>query len=68
MASQMVTETYALKKLKEAEVVLMRKIKRLQDGKPKWTASKELDEVREAIHILSSNGIDAKGRQSEVIY
>jgi hypothetical protein len=64
----MVTETYALKKLKEAEVVLMRKIKRLQDGKPKWAAAKELDEIREAIHILSSNGANAKSRQSEVVY
>jgi hypothetical protein len=43
---------YAIKKLKQDEVVLMKKIKSLQDGKPKWAASKQLDEIRLAIKLL----------------
>ena len=43
---------YAIKKLKQDEVVLMKKIKSLQDGKPKWAASAQLDEIRSAIALL----------------
>ena len=43
---------YAIKKLKQDEIVLMKKIKSLQDGKPKWAASKQLDEIRSAIKLL----------------
>ena len=43
---------YAIKKLKQDEIVLMKKIKSLQDGKPKWAASKQLDEIRSAIALL----------------
>ena len=43
---------YAIKKLKQDEVVLMKKIKGLQDGKPKWAASEQLDEIRSAIKLL----------------
>jgi hypothetical protein len=43
---------YAIHKLKQDEIVLMKKIKGLQDGKPKWAASKQLDEIRSAISLL----------------
>ena len=43
---------YAIQKLKQDEIVLMKKIKSLQDGKPKWAASKQLDEIRSAIELL----------------
>jgi hypothetical protein len=43
---------YAIKKLKQDEIVLMKKIKSLQDGKPKWAASAQLDEIRSAIKLL----------------
>ncbi len=43
---------YAIKKLKQDEIVLMKKIKGLQDGKPKWAASAQLDEIRSAIKLL----------------
>lgn len=43
---------YAIEKLKHAEVVLMKKIKGLQDGKPKWAASEQLQELRSAIKLL----------------
>ena len=43
---------YAIMKLKQDEVVLMKKIKGLQDGKPKWAAALQLDEIRSAIGLL----------------
>jgi len=43
---------YAIMKLKQDEVVLMKKIKGLQDGKPKWAAAEQLDEIRSAIELL----------------
>jgi hypothetical protein len=43
---------YAIMKLKQDEIVLMKKIKGLQDGKPKWAASEQLAEVRSAIELL----------------
>jgi hypothetical protein len=43
---------YAIKKLKQDEVVLMKKIKGLQDGKPKWAASEQLEQIRSAIKLL----------------
>ena len=43
---------YAIMKLKQDEIVLMKKIKGLQDGKPKWAASKQLDEIRSATELL----------------
>ena len=43
---------YAIMKLKQDEVVLMKKIKGLQDGKPKWAAAEQLDEIRSAIQLL----------------
>lgn len=38
--------------LEHAEVVLMKKIKSLQDGKPKYAASEKLTEIRYAISLL----------------
>jgi hypothetical protein len=43
----------AIKILKHSEVVLMKKIKSLQDGKPKWAASAKLSEIRNAIAVLT---------------
>lgn len=42
----------AIGKLKDAEVVLMNKIKRMKDGKPKYKAEQELTELRLAMQIL----------------
>ena len=43
---------YAIEKLKQDEVVLMKKIKSLKDGKPKWAASEQLNQIRSAIKLL----------------
>lgn len=46
----------AIKILEHAEVVLMKKIKGLQDGKPKYAASEKLTELRYAITVLRTHG------------
>jgi hypothetical protein len=43
---------FAIDKLKDDEVVLMKKIKSLKDGKPKWKCNDELMELRSAIKLL----------------
>ena len=43
---------YALDKLKQDEIVLMKKIKALKDGKPKWAANEQLSQIRSAIKLL----------------
>jgi hypothetical protein len=60
---------YAIQKLKQDEIVLMKKIKSLQDGKPKWAASKQLDEIRSAIALLERyNEMTAEDMENEDEY
>jgi hypothetical protein len=60
---------YAIMKLKQDEIVLMKKIKGLQDGKPKWAASKQLDEIRSAIALLERyNEMSADDMENEDEY
>jgi len=60
---------YAIKKLKQDEVVLMKKIKGLQDGKPKWLASEQLSEIRSAIALLDRyNEMSAEDMENEDEY
>jgi hypothetical protein len=60
---------YAIQKLKQDEIVLMKKIKSLQDGKPKWAASKQLDEIRSAITLLERyNDISEQDIENEDEY
>ena len=60
---------YAIKKLKQDEIVLMKKSKGLQDGKPKWAASKQLDEIRSAIQLLERyNDISEQDIENEDEY
>ena len=60
---------YAIKKLKQDEIVLMKKIKSLQDGKPKWAASEQLDEIRSAIKLLERyNDITEEDLENEDEY
>lgn len=39
--------------LEHSEVVLMKKIKAMKDGKPKYAASEKLREIRQAISVLN---------------
>ena len=60
---------YAIKKLKQDEIVLMKKIKSLQDGKPKWAASEQLDQIRSAIELLDRyNNITEQDIENEDEY
>jgi hypothetical protein len=60
---------YAIQKLKQDEIVLMKKIKSLQDGKPKWAASKQMDEIRSAISLLERyNDMTAEDMENEDEY
>lgn len=45
----------AIKILQHSEVVLMKKIKAMKDGKPKYAASERLNELRHAISILKAH-------------
>jgi hypothetical protein len=42
----------AIEVLEHAEVVLMKKLRGLRDGKPKWACADELMEVEHAISLL----------------
>jgi hypothetical protein len=42
----------AIEVLEHAEVVLMKKLRGLRDGKPKWACADELMEVKRAISVL----------------
>ena len=60
---------YAIMKLKQDEIVLMKKIKGLQDGKPKWAAAEQLDQIRSAIELLERyNNITEQDIQDEDNY
>lgn len=45
----------AIKVLQHAEVVLMKKIKAMKDGKPKYAASERLSELRMALQVLKTH-------------
>jgi len=60
---------FAISKLKDDEVVLMKKIKSLKDGKPKWKCNEELVELRSAIKLLERyNDITESDLQNEDEY
>ena len=60
---------FAINKLKDDEVVLIKKIKSLKDGKPKWKCSEELNEIRSAIKLLERyNDITENDLQNEDEY
>jgi hypothetical protein len=60
---------FAINKLKDDEVVLIKKIKSLKDGKPKWKCNEELNEIRSAIKLLERyNEITAENLENEEEY
>lgn len=40
--------------LEKAEAVLMKRIRAMRDGSPKWAASKRLNEVRNALKLVKT--------------
>ena len=60
--------TEAIKVLKHSEVVLMKKIKAMKDGKPKYAANEKLREIRDALDVLKRYDInDINARVSEAL-
>ena len=55
----------AIKVLQKAEVVLMKRIKAMQDGKPKYAASERLQELRDGISLLKQAVAEGYSRMSE---
>jgi len=47
-----VRENEAIIVLTNAEAVLMKRIKAMRDGKPKYAASERLNEIRSALKLL----------------
>ena len=59
----------AIKVLEHAEVVLMKKIKAMKDGKPKYAANERLHEVRDALALLKQHdNNDLSTRLSEALW
>ena len=55
----------AIKILRHAEDVTMKKIKSMKDGKPKYAASEKLRELRDAIKILKQVNMDEEIDEQE---
>ena len=47
-----VLEQEAIVVLEKAEAVLMKRIREMRDGKPKYAASERLNELRDALKLL----------------
>lgn len=57
--------TEAIKILKHAETVLMKKIRVMKDGKPKYAVSEKLGEIRDAIKILKQVNMEEEIDEQE---
>ena len=57
--------TEAIKILKHAESVLMKKIRAMKDGKPKYAKNTKLSEIRDAIKILKQVNMDEEIDEQE---
>jgi hypothetical protein len=57
----------AMKVLLHAEAVLVKKIKAMKDGKPKYAANERINELRDAIKILKAVD-ELGGLTKELLY
>ena len=51
--------------LEKAESVLMKRIRAMKDGSPKWAASGRLNELRAALKLLKAYERDAEAFEAE---
>jgi len=51
--------------LEKAEAVLMKRIRAMRDGKPKWEASKRLNELRSALKVIKLIEQEAEAFEDE---
>ena len=45
--------------LEKAEAVLMKRIRAMRDGSPKWSASARLNEIRSALKLIKSSEMES---------
>lgn len=57
--------TEAIEVLTKAEAVLMKRIKAMRDGKPKYAANERLRELRDAIKLIKTYEKEAALMQEE---
>ena len=57
--------TEAIVVLEKAEAVLMKRIRVMRDGKPKWEASKRLNELRSALKVIKLIEQEAEAFEAE---
>ena len=51
--------------LEKAEAVLMKRIRAMKDGSPKWSASSRLNEIRSALKFIKALDREAKAFEAE---
>ena len=51
--------------LEKAEAVLMKRIRAMRDGSPKWSASARLNEIRAALKMIKSYEQNAEVYEAE---
>ena len=57
--------TEAIKILRHAEAVLMKKVKSMKDGKPKYAANDKIRELRYAIDVLKQVSMEDEADEKE---
>ncbi len=57
--------TEAIIVLEKAEAVLMKRIRAMKDGSPKWSASGRLNEIRAALKMLKLYEKEAEAVEAE---
>lgn len=57
----------AIEVLEKAESVLMKRIRSMRDGKPKWAASDRLKEIRDALKLIKSAVINKVDEDSFLV-
>jgi hypothetical protein len=51
--------------LEKAEAVLMKRIRAMKDGSPKWSASSRLNEIRSALKFIKALNREAEAFEAE---
>jgi hypothetical protein len=51
--------------LEKAEAVLMKRIRAMKDGSPKWAASSRLNEIRSALKFIKALDREAEAFEAE---
>ena len=56
----------AITVLEKAEAVLMKRIRAMKDGSPKWAASHRLNEIRDALKLIKAYNRDVEAFKADV--